>query len=59
MDKDAKDLVQKLLVLNPLERLGVGEPGTDLDYSNLKKHKFFKGINWEKLESGQIKTPSF
>ena len=52
MDKDAKDLVQKLLVLNPLERLGVGEPGTDLDYSNLKKHKFFKGINWEKLESG-------
>lgn len=46
MDKDAKDLIQKLIVLNPLERLGVGEPGSDLDYQHLKNHPFFSGINW-------------
>lgn len=36
MDKDAADLIQKLIVLNPLERLGVGEEGTLLDFDHLK-----------------------
>lgn len=46
LDKKAADLIQKLLVVNPLERLGVGEEGTKLDFKSLKKHPYFKGINW-------------
>ena len=47
MDKNGANLIQKLIVLNPLERLGIGEPGTDLDFHSLKNHPFFKGIDWE------------
>jgi len=41
-------------VLNPLERLGVGEPGTDLDYASMKRHPFFNGIDWDKLLAGKV-----
>ncbi|CAI2163258.1 6542_t:CDS:2 [Funneliformis geosporum] len=42
----ARDLVQKLLVLNPLERLGSGgQVGID----QLKAHPFFNGIDWDAL----------
>lgn len=54
MDKTAADLIQQLLVLNPVQRLGVGEPGSNLDYKTLKSHAFFKGIDWAKLEAGLI-----
>ena len=40
--KNAKDLIKKLLVIDPNERLGSGPDGSE----NIKKHPFFKGINW-------------
>lgn len=43
----AKNLVEKLLVLDPKKRLGCGEMG---GYDPLKAHSFFKGIEWETLD---------
>ncbi|XP_059172685.1 3-phosphoinositide-dependent protein kinase 1-like [Physella acuta] len=42
----AKDLVAKLLVLEPTERLGMIQPD---GMKGLKNHPFFEGINWESL----------
>ncbi|CAK7902872.1 serine/threonine-protein kinase Rim15p [[Candida] anglica] len=47
---DAKDLIQKLLVLNPEERLGSN--GAE----EIENHPYFKGINWENLFT---EVPSF
>ena len=43
---DAKDLIDKLLQLDPLERLGSSTCG---GYSALMDHQFFDGIDWENL----------
>lgn len=42
----ARDLVQRLLVLNPEQRLG-----SDGDFSKIKSHIFFSGIDFESLDS--------
>ncbi|XP_041362473.1 3-phosphoinositide-dependent protein kinase 1-like [Gigantopelta aegis] len=42
----AKDLVEKLLVIDPTKRLGSQEMG---GYAELKKHEFFKETDWENL----------
>ena len=47
----AKDLILKILVVDPKKRLGGGDPGTPYDIKSLKKHPFFKKIKWEKLEN--------
>ena len=44
MGKPAKDLLQKLLEKIPRRRIGYG--GVD----QIKQHKFFKGIDWDKLK---------
>ena len=49
MPLDAVDLINKLLALNPRERLGYGPEGSDLDFKALKSHAFFKGINFESI----------
>jgi serine/threonine protein kinase len=41
-DHDAKDLISKLLLPNPLERLGAGEDGTKNSMKMLKMHPYFK-----------------
>ncbi|KAJ1968475.1 serine/threonine protein kinase [Dispira parvispora] len=41
----ARDLVSRLLVLGPSERLGAGES----DLSAIKRHPFFRDINWDNL----------
>lgn len=41
-DKEAKDLVKKLLKINPNERLGAGPAGSANDMNALKAHSFFK-----------------
>eukprot|EP00357_Protocruzia_adherens_P011800 CAMPEP_0115010450 /NCGR_PEP_ID=MMETSP0216-20121206/23326_1 /TAXON_ID=223996 /ORGANISM="Protocruzia adherens, Strain Boccale" /LENGTH=469 /DNA_ID=CAMNT_0002378673 /DNA_START=165 /DNA_END=1574 /DNA_ORIENTATION=- len=45
----AKDLIDKLLVVNPADRLGAGAPGTELDFEHLKKHPFFEEIDFNDL----------
>ena len=51
--KNAKDLIKKLLVIDPNERLGSGPDGSE----NIKKHPFFKGINWNDAYQRKIKPP--
>uniref|UniRef100_A0A8C5QWK7 3-phosphoinositide-dependent protein kinase 1 n=1 Tax=Leptobrachium leishanense TaxID=445787 RepID=A0A8C5QWK7_9ANUR len=47
----AKDLVEKLLVLDPTKRLGCEEMG---GFGPFKAHSFFEGITWEDLH---LQTP--
>ena len=53
LDKHAKDFLQKLLVIDPNERLGSGPNGTE----DIKKHPYFKGINWKDVWNRKIKPP--
>ena len=53
LNKNAKDLIQKLLILNPNERLGSGPNGSE----NVKNHEYFKGINWNDAWNKKIKPP--
>jgi 3-phosphoinositide dependent protein kinase-1 len=39
--ENAKDLINKLLVKDPSERLGAGKEGMDNDYYALKAHPYF------------------
>ena len=48
-DEDSKDLISKLLVKDPELRLGCGFYGSDYDYLALKKHQFFKGLDFDKV----------
>lgn len=50
---EVRDFIQKLLVKNPRKRLG----GGPTDALELKKHNFFKGLDWEKLSKKQILAP--
>lgn len=62
-DEQAKDLVGKLLVKSPTDRLGAGELGAFNDIKALKAHPFFAPIEWPTLwtvtaptlESGLVK----
>ncbi|KAL9656505.1 hypothetical protein ABK040_005269 [Willaertia magna] len=47
LDEDAIDFIRKVVVFNPNERLGSTFNG---GYKKLKKHSFFKGINFETLQ---------
>lgn len=50
-NKNAKDLIDKLLKVNPYERLGYNS------YGDLKAHPFFEDIDFEKLESRELEVP--
>ena len=52
--EEAKDLINKLLVIDPKNRLGVGKDGVE----KLKQHPYFKDVNWEDLEQLKV-TPPF
>ena len=52
--EEAKDLINKLLNLDPKKRLGAGKNG----FENLKKHKYFEDVDWDDLEKKKI-TPPF
>lgn len=53
LSPDAKDLLTRLLRKEPRKRLGVGKG----DINILKKHRFFKKIDWAKLEARQLEPP--
>ena len=44
-----KDVVDRLLQVNPKRRLGAGRPGTDNDLQALKNHEYFQGIDFASL----------
>ena len=48
---ELKDLLKQLLCRDPLKRIGV------LDKNEIKKHVWFKGINWDKIAKKEIKVP--
>ena len=52
--KNAKDLINKILIKDPGKRLGAGEPNTELDIAHLKKHPFFKGIKWKNITNQNV-----
>uniref|UniRef100_A0A165XP62 non-specific serine/threonine protein kinase n=1 Tax=Daucus carota subsp. sativus TaxID=79200 RepID=A0A165XP62_DAUCS len=49
--EEAKDLIDRLLDVNPSNRPGAGPDG----YASLKNHPFFNGINWDDLKA--LKPP--
>ncbi|KAI3379672.1 hypothetical protein SNEBB_001091 [Seison nebaliae] len=60
MEENTSDLIKSLLVVKSEERLGSSIISDDMTWKeagriakdgieNLKKHKFFEGINWERL----------
>ncbi|EGR34797.1 protein kinase domain protein [Ichthyophthirius multifiliis] len=53
ISKDAQNLISRLLVAEPTERLGYGNDGT----TNVMQHPFFKEINWNMLNNMKIKSP--
>merc|ERR1712157_694400 len=50
---EAHSLVKSLLQRDPTKRLGYGPSGFD----QVKKHPFFRTINWKKLENLEIPSP--
>jgi len=52
MHEDVKDIVDKLLQLDPNKRLGMGSGG----YKELKEHPFFRGVDWDNISL--MKPPS-
>ena len=55
MPADAKSLCQQLLIVDPHKRLGSGPKDSPLSYEMLKKHEFFKGIDFQNLP--KVKPP--
>lgn len=51
LPEEAKDLITRLLVKNPKERLGNGTEGSSTDFKALKNHPFFRDLEWSLLQS--------
>ena len=52
---EAKDLISKILVKDPRKRIGYNSK----DYSEIKNHPFFNGINFENLEFEDVPISEF
>ena len=55
LSPEAKDLLQGLLTVIPGKRLGCDESQGGIEA--IKRHAFFKGIDWERLELKQVHPP--
>uniref|UniRef100_A0A0D9V8F1 non-specific serine/threonine protein kinase n=1 Tax=Leersia perrieri TaxID=77586 RepID=A0A0D9V8F1_9ORYZ len=51
---DARDLIDKLLDVDPSKRPGAGPDG----YVSLKRHPFFRGIDWKNIRKGRAPKPA-
>ncbi len=54
LSADAKDLLTRLLRKEPKKRLGSNMPK---DLQTIKNHRFFRKINWKKLETRELEPP--
>ncbi|KAG1812593.1 kinase-like domain-containing protein [Suillus subaureus] len=48
-DEDAQDLIRRLFVREPTQRLGAGGPDSAHSYAALRAHPFFASVSWETL----------
>ena len=53
MSAEARDLLSKLLIRDPKDRLGSGER----DAEELKEHPFFHDVDWVAMSSGNVSPP--
>jgi serine/threonine-protein kinase Psk1 len=53
LSPDAKDIITKLLKKVPTARLGAKEG----DIQKIKSHRFFRKIDWKKLENRELDPP--
>lgn len=49
MPIEAVDFIDKLLNLNPLQRLGVSSASGKIDFSLIKEHPFLKELNFDRI----------
>lgn len=54
LSADAKDLLTRLLRKEPKKRLGFNMPK---DMATIKKHRFFRKIDWKKLAARELEAP--
>lgn len=54
LSADAKDLLTRLLRKEPSKRLGSNMPK---DLASMKKHRFFRKIDWKKLAARELEPP--
>lgn len=54
LSPDAKDLLTRLLRKEPAKRLGAVMPK---DLQTIRKHRFFRKIDWKKLEARELEPP--
>lgn len=54
LSADAKDILTRFLRKEPNKRLGTCMPK---DMQTIKKHRFFRKINWKSLESRELEPP--
>ena len=52
LPKNARSLIESLIQQDPKKRLGYGEHATG--YQSIKKHPFFHGVDWNKLEETEM-----
>eukprot|EP00347_Sterkiella_histriomuscorum_P010575 403375751 len=48
LSPECRDLLQRLIVANPEQRLPL---------KHIKKHPFFKSVDWKQIEDGKLKMP--
>ena len=53
LSEEVVDLMKRLLIKNPDQRLGSGPNG----FEDIKGHPFFKGMKWDDLYNKKIKPP--
>lgn len=49
IDKQAKDLIEKLLVVEPEKRLGMNDHPKENFYKSIRNHPFFNGVEFERI----------